>query len=146
MVTVTNIKKQNEKEGNSSRQLNNRGSLPSILTDFAERLMEQKQLTNEEHPKRRIQPKTVAVWVLTVLVVIISASIVLSRMIEYSRLKQSIQKKQDEITASRERIEELEYWLDAPVDYDYIIKVAREEIGLHFPDEDIYYTDDSDQG
>lgn len=108
--------------------------------------MEQKQLTNEEHSKRRIQPKTVAVWVLTVLVVIISASIVLSRMIEYSRLKQSIQKKQDEITASRERIEELEYWLDAPVDYDYIIKVAREEIGLHFPDEDIYYTDDSDQG
>jgi hypothetical protein len=31
-VTVTNMKKQNEKEGNSSRQLNNRGSLPSILT------------------------------------------------------------------------------------------------------------------
>ena len=30
-VTVTNMKKQNEKEGNSSRQLNNRGSLPCIL-------------------------------------------------------------------------------------------------------------------
>ena len=32
-VTVTNMKKQNEKEGNSSRQLNNRGSLPSILEE-----------------------------------------------------------------------------------------------------------------
>ena len=83
----------------------------------------------------------VAVWVLTVLVVLISLFIILSRTVAYHRLQQSIDEKRKEIASQRERIEELEYWLDAPVDYDYIIKVAREEIGLHFPDEDIYYSD-----
>lgn len=83
----------------------------------------------------------VAVWILTILVVLISLFIILSRMVSYHRLQQSIEEKRKEIAAQRERIEELEYWLDAPVDYDYIIKVAREEIGLHFPDEDIYYSD-----
>ena len=86
----------------------------------------------------------ILIWVLTATVVLVSGAIVLSRMIAYARIQNTIEEKKAEIAKRREQIEELEYWLDAPVDYDYIIKVAREEIGLHFPDEDIYYTDDSD--
>ena len=34
--------------------------------------------------------------------------------------------------------------LSSPVDYDYIVRVAREKLGLHLPDEIIYYNDIND--
>jgi len=57
---------------------------------------------------------------------------------ELQREKEALQKEKEELELE---IEELQYLIDCPVDYDYIIRVAREKLGLHLPDEIIYYTD-----
>ena len=40
-----------------------------------------------------------------------------------------------------DEIEELEYLLDAPLDDAYKIRIAREKLGMCFPDEIIFYSD-----
>ena len=37
------------------------------------------------------------------------------------------------------RVDELEYQLEKEIDDDYIIKIARERLGLHLPNEKIFY-------
>lgn len=39
------------------------------------------------------------------------------------------------------RVAELKYELDAPMDEEYILRVARKKLGLVLPEEIIYYTD-----
>lgn len=39
------------------------------------------------------------------------------------------------------RVDELKYRLSMPIDNAYIEKVAREKLGLYFPDEIIYFND-----
>ena len=41
----------------------------------------------------------------------------------------------------QDEIEELEYLLNAPLDDAYKIRIAREKLGMCFPDEIIFYTD-----
>jgi cell division protein FtsB len=43
-----------------------------------------------------------------------------------------------------DEIDELRYLIDCPVDYDYIVRVAREKMNLHLPDEIVYYNDYND--
>jgi cell division protein FtsB len=57
---------------------------------------------------------------------------------ELQREKETLEKQKEALELE---IEELQYLIDCPVDYDYIIRVAREKLGLHLPDEIIYYTD-----
>jgi len=40
-----------------------------------------------------------------------------------------------------DEIEELKSKLAEPLDDDYVIKMAREKLGYHLPDEIIYYND-----
>ena len=40
-----------------------------------------------------------------------------------------------------DEIEELEYLLEAPLDDAYKIRIAREKLGMCFPDEIIFYTE-----
>ena len=51
--------------------------------------------------------------------------------------------KKEELEATLEeysyRVDELEYELEKEIDDDYIIKIARERLGLHLPDEKIFY-------
>ena len=40
-----------------------------------------------------------------------------------------------------EKIEEMRYRLESPLDDEYVARVAREKLGLCYPDEIIYYND-----
>ncbi len=42
-------------------------------------------------------------------------------------------------------VEELEYLIDCPVDYNYIVRIAKEKLNLYLPDEIIYYNDTNGQ-
>ena len=57
---------------------------------------------------------------------------------EFQRQKEVLLEKREELEVE---IEELTFLLDQPVDYDYIVRVAREKLGLHLPDEIVYYND-----
>ena len=73
--------------------------------------------------------------------VISSITVFVTGLMKYDELQREKEVLRKEKEALELEIEELQYLLDCPVDYDYIIRVAREKLGLHLPDEIIYYTD-----
>ena len=52
-------------------------------------------------------------------------------------------KREDEAYIERleDEIEQLQYLVDAPLDDDYKIRIAREKLGMCFPDEIIFHTE-----
>lgn len=48
------------------------------------------------------------------------------------------------IQAYQTYIEELQATLDAPMDEEYVADIAREKLGLRYPQEVVFYSDDSD--
>ena len=62
-------------------------------------------------------------------------------LMRYNKIMED--KKEDEayVEQLRDEIEELEYLLDAPLDDAYKIRIAREKLGMCFPDEIIFYTE-----
>ena len=76
--------------------------------------------------------------ILTVVMILV---ISLNMLLQYSRLLQEKEALETQIEDCRENIEELEYLIEAPMDRDYIIRIAREKLGLVLPDEIVYHTD-----
>ncbi len=64
-----------------------------------------------------------------------------SLLIEYNRLSEEKQQLEESISEAEVRAAELKYELDAPMDKEYILRVARKKLGLVLPEEIIYYTD-----
>ena len=61
-------------------------------------------------------------------------------LMKYNKIMED--KKEDEAYIQRlnDEIEELQYLVDAPLDDAYKIKIAREKLGMCFPDEIIFYS------
>lgn len=79
------------------------------------------------------------------ILVVGSLALFLSGIIKYTELqreKQSLEIKKAEIA---EEVEELKYLLDHPIDGEYIIRMAREKLGLNLPGEIVYYNDTNDK-
>ena len=84
--------------------------------------------------------RVVARLLLAVLLIVSLTAFVtgLMRYSELQREKAALEAKAEEYEAE---IEELEYLIDSPVDYEYIIRVAKEKLNLFLPDEIIYHND-----
>ena len=75
--------------------------------------------------------------------ILIIASLVMfvTGMIKYGQLKEESKRLEQEAEAYRAEIEEIEYYINSPVDYEYIIRIAREKLGMYLPDEIVYHND-----
>ena len=62
-------------------------------------------------------------------------------VMKYNKLLEEKEDKARYISELREEIDELEYLVDMPLDDEYKIRIARERLGMCFPDEMIFYTD-----
>ncbi len=49
-----------------------------------------------------------------------------------------------QIQAYHVYIDELQATLDAPMDEEYVANIAREKLGLRYPQEVVFYSDDSE--
>ena len=76
---------------------------------------------------------------LFVIMILLSLTFFLTYLMKTNQLLQETEKLNEEITEKEEEVEELRYLIDSPVDDAYIIRVAREKLGLVFPDEEIFY-------
>jgi cell division protein FtsB len=59
----------------------------------------------------------------------------------YSELQREKQALEDKVEKYEAEVEKLEYLIDSPIDYDYIVRVAREKLNLYLPNEIIYHND-----
>lgn len=78
---------------------------------------------------------------LLLVILVLSLLFFASKVMESNRLKQETDRINEEISKKEDTVEELKYLIDSPVDDSYIIRVAREKLGLVFPDEEIFYRD-----
>ena len=75
----------------------------------------------------------------------IAEIIFVASFIRYSELQNQKRALSEQIKETEENIEETEYLLGIPLtDKDYIIRIAKEKLGLFLPDEIVYYSDLND--
>ena len=84
--------------------------------------------------------KVIARLLLATLIIASIATFVtgLMKYSELQREKEALEQKVEEYEAE---VEKLEYLIDCPVDYDYIVRIAKEKLNLYLPDEIIYHND-----
>lgn len=87
--------------------------------------------------EKRIGFRMVILFFLCALV-IAAACIFVSGIIRYNQLQAEKEELQEKLKELESKNEKLQYELDSPIDYDYIVRRAR-ELGMHFPDEEVYY-------
>lgn len=62
-------------------------------------------------------------------------------VMRYNKIMDERAEKEAYIAELETNISELQYWVDMPLDDNFKIRIAREKLGMCFPDEIIYYTD-----
>lgn len=77
-------------------------------------------------------------------VVIVSLIICITSLMRYNKLEEERAELEAQIDVYDKDIAEKEYLIDAPIDDDYIVRIARDKLGLFFPDEVVYYNDMND--
>lgn len=83
----------------------------------------------------------IAVSAFLVFFLIFSAVYFLWSLMQYNEAKEKIQEKEELIAEFKNEIQRLEYMLDAPLDDEFKVRIAREKLGMCFPDEIIFYSD-----
>lgn len=99
---------------------------------------------NENEQVKKMPTKKIVYIVIAVSVcVLFVASFVslVSNIIKYNEIQNRKEQLQSDIHDCNEDIEELEYWIKAPMDDDYIMKFAREKLELYRADEIVFTND-----
>ncbi len=62
-------------------------------------------------------------------------------LMRYNEIKEEQQENEAYIQQLSDDVEQLQYLVDAPLDDAYKIRIAREKLGMCFPDEIVFYTE-----
>ena len=81
------------------------------------------------------------VKVFLALLVVFSIVFFLWCLMRYNKIMDEKAEKEQYIEELNDEISELQHFVDMPLDDAYKIRIARERLGMCFPDEIIYYTD-----
>ncbi len=76
-----------------------------------------------------------------IIVIIVCLITILKLQIQFNKLNEEKKLLQAQVDEYEEDIEELRAEIERPFDDEYVIRVAREKLGYHLPDEIIYYND-----
>ena len=60
-------------------------------------------------------------------------------LMQYNDAMETKEEKQAYVESLKDEIQRLEYMVDAPLDDEFKIRIAREKLGMCFPDEVIFY-------
>ena len=60
-------------------------------------------------------------------------------LMQYNDAMKTKDEKQAYVESLKDEIQRLEYMVDAPLDDEFKIRIAREKLGMCFPDEIIFY-------
>ncbi len=82
-----------------------------------------------------------AVKVFLILLLLFAVAFFLWSVMKYNELMEQKQEKEEYIAELNDKIDNLEYLVDAPLDDAFKIRMAREKLGMCFPDEIIFHTE-----
>ena len=84
-----------------------------------------------------------AVFKILLGVLLISSIVIFSvSFMRYTELQKRKQVLENEVKEIEAEIEELQYLIGVPKDdYEYMVRMAKQKLGLYYPDETIFYND-----
>ena len=74
-------------------------------------------------------------------VIVVCLITILKLQIQFNQLNEEKKSLEKQVSDFSDDIEELKSEIARPFDDEYVIRVAREKLGYHLPDEIIYYND-----
>ena len=83
----------------------------------------------------------IAVFAFLIFFAIFSLIYFLWSLMQYNEAEEKKQEKEAYVIELKNEIQKLEYMLDAPLDDEFKVRIAREKLGMCFPDEIIFYSD-----
>ncbi len=81
------------------------------------------------------------VRIAVIIVIVVCLITILKLQIQFNKLNEEKKILAAQVEEYQEDIEELKAEIERPFDDEYVIRVAREKLGYHLPDEIIYYND-----
>lgn len=93
-----------------------------------------------KEPKKQFS-LTLLMRVLLGVLVVVSIGIFANSVMRYNALLEEQRELEHKLASYEEMKEELQELLNSDYDYEYIVKIAKEQLGLYFPDEEIFYND-----
>ena len=90
---------------------------------------------------RIIRIRNLVITVAICLLLVVSLITFVSKLVEYNELQNKKSELEAQVHQYKDSIEELEYWIEAPMDDDYIMKFAREKLDLFRADEVVFTGD-----
>ena len=82
----------------------------------------------------------IVIRIFLVALMLFSVAFFLWSIMKYNEIMEQKKEKEAYIVELNDDIDRLEYLVDAPLDDQYKIRVAREKLGMCFPDEIIFHT------
>lgn len=100
-------------------------------------------MNNTEHGSSLTNKRILSIVITVAICVLFIASFItlVSNIIKYNDIRDKKEQLKLDIYNCNEDIEELEYWIKAPMDDDYIMKFAREKLELFRADEVVFTND-----
>ena len=100
-------------------------------------------MNNSEQRARITNKKLLSIVIAVAICLLFIASFItlVSNIIKYNEIQDKKEQLKLDIYNCNEDIEELEYWIKAPMDDDYIMKFAREKLELFRADEVVFTND-----
>lgn len=93
--------------------------------------------------KKRQFSLTLLVRILLAVLIVASIAVFANSIMKYNALLDQTEELESELQGYRDERNELQDLLDAArdgeIDYETVVRIAREKFGLYFPDEEIFY-------
>lgn len=104
-------------------------------TDNSEEIIAEVKKSLSSNSKRSL------IKLLIGILLVASVIMLFGGIMKYNELEAERKRLENEVADLEAEIDELQYLIDSPVDYDYIVRIAREKLNLYLPDEIVYYSD-----
>ncbi len=96
-------------------------------------------MAKDKYIGTRKQKLNIAVRIFLGLLLIFAVIFFLWSLMQYNEAMAQKAEKEAYIAELKDDIQQLEYMVDAPLDDEFKIRIAREKLGMCFPDEIIFY-------
>ena len=98
-------------------------------------------MTTNKYFKSKKTAASMLIQGFLVLLFVFAVVFFLWSMMRYNEKMSLTEEKKSKIAQLSDEIEEMRYLVDAPLDDDYKMRIAREKLGMCFPDEIIFHTE-----
>lgn len=103
--------------------------------------MRQKPQKREKKGSAELTRTNLFVRIALIIIILVCLFTIVKLQIQFNELNETRKELELQVKEYENQIEELQAELDLPFDDEYVIRVAREKLGYHLPDEIIYYND-----